>query len=474
MARTQQKKRANSDKQKRRLDFIETAIGVLTTKSLSGFSARSIADAGSMTKSALHYYFSDMDELLDEAEIEIAKRYTERIRSISRRHETPIARFWAAVDAYFESFEDNLPMASHWFEYWVYATQKGRSDKVERIMVGLASLFAELLSDAGVPDAERRAQYLLSYFVGAVMRGLTLPGFKPADHTIIASICGLEYVQRPAVGEAGIDAEVTWTAGDPRRLELGAKYLVVEESNSVATITFNNPAKLNTVTKGDTELLSKAVVALGNDEAIRVIVLRGSGDRAFSSGGDLNELLSVGAAAFSRDMEDKNGFEELCRVKVPTIAQIQGRCFGGGVMYATTADLRIAATNATFCVPTASVGTAYPVQATQRLRNLIGEANAAKMLFTGMVIDAETALEYGLINEIVEPNQLSDRVKELCELICAKAPLSLQSTKLALRAQDGNSIEQARKAFHKAWQSEDAGRGIKAAVEKRMPRFDGT
>lgn len=248
--------------------------------------------------------------------------------------------------------------------------------------------------------------------------------------------------------------------------------------DGVATILLNRPERLNALDHEHYQALSKAWTEVRDNEAIKVAVISGAGDRAFCVGADLKSFnpLSHGYADLwltQRDQLLNRGLE----IWKPVIAAINGYCIGGGLTMMLATDIRLATLNATFGVSEVKRGIIAANGGTQRLIRQIPHAVAMKMLLSGETIDAATAERWGLINEIVEPERLMSAAYDLARRIAANAPLAVQATKeLALRGLDldlpaGLRLEQvtARLLRH----THDAKEGPRAFAEKRQPRFQG-
>lgn len=248
--------------------------------------------------------------------------------------------------------------------------------------------------------------------------------------------------------------------------------------DGVATIRLNRPERLNALDQEHYEALSKAWIEVRDNEAVRVAVVTGAGDRAFCVGADLKSFdpLSRGYADLwltQRDQLLNRGLE----VWKPVIAAINGYCIGGGLTLMLATDIRLAVPGATFGLSEVKRGVIAANGGTQRLIRQLPHAVAMKMLLTGEAVDAATAERWGLINDIVEPAQLMDAALDLARRIAANAPLAVQATKeLALRGLDldlpaGLRLEQitARMLRH----TQDAKEGPRAFAEKRVPRFEG-
>ena len=231
-------------------------------------------------------------------------------------------------------------------------------------------------------------------------------------------------------------------------------------------------------------LLAEALGRFGQDDAVRAIVMRGAGEQAFVSGGDISKFEEnlAGASATEASREafreaGARGQAALAGVEKPLIALIHGYCLGGGLMMAMQADIRMAADDAKFSVPAARLGAAYPSGHVRRLTELIGPAFAAEMLLSARMFDAAEAKAMGLVNQVLPKGELDGAVRAMALSIAEKAPLSLRATKVTIRAilddpaaTDHESVRALSKACAS---SEDFLEGARAFMEKRPPRFTG-
>lgn len=253
---------------------------------------------------------------------------------------------------------------------------------------------------------------------------------------------------------------------------------VTVDAHGVATITIDRPDRLNAMDADAYRALSDAWIRVRDDPKIRVAVVTGAGERAFTVGADLKSFFS-GTPPLDefwltqRDQLLNRGLE----VWKPVIAAVNGYCLGGGMTLLMATDLRVAAEHATFGLSEVKRGVFAANGGTQRLLDNLPRAIAMELVLTGDPIDAATAQRWGLVNKVVPAGELMDAAYGYAHRIAANAPLAVQASKeLVLRSRDvdlatGLRIEQ---AWHRiVTSSEDAVEGPKAFAERREPTFDG-
>jgi enoyl-CoA hydratase/carnithine racemase len=240
----------------------------------------------------------------------------------------------------------------------------------------------------------------------------------------------------------------------------------------VAWITLRRPAKLNALSVEMLAMLGTHVAEVDHRQDVRVVVVAAEGERAFSVGADINAWSGLEPLDMWRwwVRDGHRVLQRLASLRQPVIAAIQGLAFGGGLELAMAADMRIASSTAAFAMPEVTIGTLPGWGGTQRLPDLIGTARAKQMIFTGARIDAETAERWGLVNEVVAPADLEERVSQLAQQIAANAPIAVQLAKSAID-HDVSAPEAFAGAL--AASADDGKEGMAAFREKRPPQFRG-
>ncbi len=246
----------------------------------------------------------------------------------------------------------------------------------------------------------------------------------------------------------------------------------------IALVTVNRPRALNALNVQVVEELAQVLRDVRHDPAVRALIITGAGDRAFVAGADIAamaEMSTVQGLEFCRlGHRVLQSMEEL---PVPIIAAVNGFALGGGLELAMACDMVIASDKARFGQPEINLALIPGFGGTQRLPRRIGHPRARHLILTGEMIDAKTALEWGLINQVVAPDKLLETARELAEKIAGKSPLTVREAKAALIAaatmteDAGLKLEQ--QAFGVCFGSADRVEGTKAFVEKRDPKWQG-
>ena len=254
--------------------------------------------------------------------------------------------------------------------------------------------------------------------------------------------------------------------------------LLTESQDGICTITLNRPKAMNALSRETLTEVKQAVSSAIADTNVKVIILTGSGEKAFVAGADISELSKEdartgrGFAAFGQDV-----FNTIERATKPVIAAVNGFALGGGCELAMACHMRIASENAKFGQPEVNLGIIPGYGGTQRLPRLVGLGRAMELVLTGDLIDAQEAYRIGLVNKVVAPGEALEIAKQLAGKIIAKSEIavkySLQAMEIVPQTglQEGLNHEAA--LFGLCCGSSDFKEGTQAFLEKRKPEFKG-
>jgi enoyl-CoA hydratase/carnithine racemase len=250
------------------------------------------------------------------------------------------------------------------------------------------------------------------------------------------------------------------------------------DAAGVAVVTLCNPAKRNAMTLGMWQTLAQTMKALSEDQAVRVVVLRGEGQAAFASGADISEFDQVRSrpedvAFYDACVEQAETAVGVCTK--PVIAAISGACYGGGVGIAASCDLRYVDATARFSVPAGKLGLGYALTDIKRMHRLMGAAAATELLLTARVYDGEAAVNAGMAHACVQ--DVFAHAMAQAEHVASLAPLTLASIKMALQHLDdmpgAPDVAAVEAAVQACFDSEDYAQGRRAFAQKRAPKFMG-
>jgi enoyl-CoA hydratase/carnithine racemase len=251
-------------------------------------------------------------------------------------------------------------------------------------------------------------------------------------------------------------------------------------SDGVGVITFNNPAKRNAMSLDMWEGLGSALIELRDNDDVRVVIMVGSGDKAFVSGADISQFEKVRHnAAASEEYSKKSEAQRalLANYPKPIIACIRGFCLGGGMQVAMAADIRIASDNSQFGIPAAKLGIAYGYDGLRHLVSLVGPSWARLIMYTGMKIDSAEALRIGLVDRVSPDAELWDATMEIARTISGNAPLAIKAAKITiaqvLKDPDKRDMNAIKQIGTDCMDSQDFREGRQAFMEKRKPKFTG-
>jgi len=253
-----------------------------------------------------------------------------------------------------------------------------------------------------------------------------------------------------------------------------SEHLRIERAEAVATIWIDRASKMNSMTVAMREEFPAIFRGLDGDDAVRVVVIRGAGGKAFSAGGDVAEFLSL-APADLEQWGDTLGWPERCRK--PVIAAIDGYTMGAGLELAVACDFRIATTRSEFAFPEIRLGMIPGSGGTQRALRLVGMTRAKRFMMTGERISATVAEQWGLVTRAVDPAEFEGVLGALTSQLAALAPLALRTLKTVLNrgaeAPLETALELERKAYAWLRGTNDYEEGVRSFLEKRSPSFRG-
>lgn len=256
--------------------------------------------------------------------------------------------------------------------------------------------------------------------------------------------------------------------------------LLVARDGAVARITFNKPERMNAMSLDMWDGLRSALDTLAADDAVRVVVLQGAGDKAFVSGADISEFETQRAT--DEGVRHYNAISEaadkaLYDFPKPTIAQIRGYCVGGGMGLAVACDIRICADDARLGITAAKLGLGYGFDGVRKLVELAGPEVAAQLLYSARLFTAEQAYRMRLVSDVVSPAELEATVTALAGRIAGNAPLTIAAAKATIRAVNRADRDAHRAAIAemtaRCFASRDYVEGRRAFAEKRPPKFVG-
>jgi len=261
---------------------------------------------------------------------------------------------------------------------------------------------------------------------------------------------------------------------------MGESGLQIQKDGAIGWLTFSNPAKLNAMTFAMWQGLPAAIAAFEADPAIRVVVLRGAGTKAFVSGADISEFEEKRGTADAVEAYNAAGDAASAAIEAcgkPTLAMIHGYCIGGGLGLALTCDLRFADEDASFAIPAAKLGLGYRYDGIERLVRVVGPSHAKDILYSARRLPVAEARAMGLVNAVLPATELEREVRAYGDRIARNAPLTIAAAKSAIDAAvappDAGRRAAVDRAVAACFASEDYREGRLAFREKRAPRFQG-
>jgi enoyl-CoA hydratase len=257
------------------------------------------------------------------------------------------------------------------------------------------------------------------------------------------------------------------------------EHILFRVEDGVAYLTLNRPAKMNAITAAMGGQIVKHARRVDTDDSIKVLVIDGAGERAFSAGSDVNMLDDLGTPWEGRNRAeyDRDYIDPLLKLRKPAIAAIDGYCLGGGLEVAICCDIRVATPRSRFGAPEVQRGWHAGSGNTSILPRLIGYGNAAMWILTGDTVPADEAHRVGFVQKVAEPDDLLASVQTIAARIAKNPPIAVQSAKNVIKQSQGTSIAQGlaweNDGYTLCMMTEDAREGMAAFAEKREPVFRG-
>lgn len=265
-----------------------------------------------------------------------------------------------------------------------------------------------------------------------------------------------------------------------RRLELQTDKMLAHVEDGIGWITFNQPKKRNAVSLAMWRAVPQIIDDFAAADDVRVVVLKGAGDKAFVSGADISEFEEVRNTPEQIEIYEaatSGSGSALRTLEKPLIAMIRGFCVGGGMAIALGADIRISADDGQFGVPAAKLGLGYGYGGIKELMNLVGPSFAKEIFFTGGRFSAADALGMGLVNRVVPVDELEASVTALARTIADNAPMTVKVAKAAInegtKDPEDRDLDRVAAMVEACFNSEDYKEGRRAFMEKRKPNFQG-
>jgi enoyl-CoA hydratase len=253
--------------------------------------------------------------------------------------------------------------------------------------------------------------------------------------------------------------------------------LLTDLQDSILTVTINRPDKLNALNQQVLSELDQELDRIYQDTAVHAVILTGAGPKAFVAGADISEFLQVtGQQGAALAKKGQDIFFRIERCPKPIVAAVNGFALGGGCELAMSCHFRIATDQAKFGQPEVNLGLIPGYGGTQRLTQLVGKGKAMELNMSGQIIDASTALAWGLVNYIVPAENLLEHTLQLLKTILTKSPVAVSKVIAAVNAavdpsKDGYAEEI--RLFSECFGTEDMKEGVRAFLEKRKPAFPG-
>ncbi len=256
--------------------------------------------------------------------------------------------------------------------------------------------------------------------------------------------------------------------------------LIARKDGAIGWVIFNNPEKRNAMSMDMNQAMGDALEDYAHDPAIRVVILKGAGDKSFVSGADISEFKDKRSTAESTEVYNaasNRAAKALRECPKPTIAMIRGFCMGGGMGTAVACDLRIASDDSRFGVPAAKLGVGYRYERLKQLEDLVGPSFTLEIFYTGRQFSAQEALTMGLINRLLPAAELEKYVLDYAAIIAGNAPLTIAAVKRSViemaKEEEERDVDLCNRMVDTCFASKDYIEGRDAFIAKRKPAFHG-
>ncbi|MBI1182355.1 MAG: enoyl-CoA hydratase [Alphaproteobacteria bacterium] len=253
--------------------------------------------------------------------------------------------------------------------------------------------------------------------------------------------------------------------------------LTLERDGELAWLVIDRPDKHNALSKAMWEAIPALAAEAEADPAVKVLLVKGATEKAFSAGADISEFEALNSDRALRDANRAaitEGLRALTRVSKPTIAMVRGICMGGGCAIALTCDVRFASPESRFGIPPAKLGLAYSLEDMKQLVDVVGPSHAKSMMFTGRAVPADEALAIGLVNAVHPLDEIEAQVRAFAAQICRNSQYSVRALKrvIGLIAAGADAeTEESWRLVLEAYEGEDYREGVAAFLAKRPPSF---
>ncbi|MGE7998665.1 enoyl-CoA hydratase/isomerase family protein [Lysinibacillus sp. NPDC093190] len=254
--------------------------------------------------------------------------------------------------------------------------------------------------------------------------------------------------------------------------------IYVEKNGYIATLVLNRPEKRNSLSKAMFQTILDNLEALRTDSSIKILIIRGVNEVAFSSGADISEFLDIRHATnHAKDYNDLalKAIDALYKFPHPTIAMIQGVAIGGGLELANACDFRLATPKSKLGITAANIGIIYNLESTKRLMNIVGAAKAKEILYTANIFTADEGKNIGLITALYEPEDIENATIQFANHLLSKSSVANAGIKKIIQAiidGENEESEELAQMILDSFSSDDYNEGIQAFLNKRKPIFN--